>query len=308
MIELPPFPSSGDIMALADKVVEAAEKAIAEERKRYQWPGTEPGTYVAEITRLIPPRFKYFTERDPGDLDLMFESLELILSGLRTGTAGKDVAITDLLRDWDGDAKTAFGTGFLYKIAPASQLQIEVANELQLELSAYRRLLVTSREDIIKIGTKTVELLEEIKDTGKFGGPFQLGLVGVGIGVAAAVNAGPFGLAMATSAGVPSGWSVVLSEFEKPWVEGDASVQETLNSMEDQIMALKGAMNKREEQLAAEAKKALEYLLGRDWALAKARDANATRLSNDDRAMVVPAPQLVSYKPGDPIDFTWKGV
>lgn len=246
------MPSNTEIMDLAREIQEEARKQLNKEFGGMGFTsGSNRGEWEAYFER-IPGIFQYFTEREPEDVDPIITGLGATANTLGTAVTGRVDTVKTDLHDWTGTGADGFNLYYLSGFDAARVNQIAVVSELVLAVQALRKIIDSSRQDVVTIGNQTLEALKKLDDDD--GGGMGKGImtvcaaVGAALAIAAAglTGGGSLGIWLAVAGGVVSVGSTTASEVMEVSVQGD-SVATVLTSMNDAVRTLLGAIEEQED-------------------------------------------------------------
>ncbi|HZN76376.1 MAG TPA: hypothetical protein VFC00_32515 [Micromonosporaceae bacterium] len=237
--------SDGDIRAKAREVQDKAMEKLLDEFGIWAGEG-EIMDAIVSFCEAIPPRFEWFTERDPTRLDSMLGDLNFVKNGLSEGVTAKIDLVKGDVQDWRGTAAEQFTENFLSPFGQIRLNQIGLVDELTVALEAERKILEESRRNIVQIGDGTLTALNALDDGGTDWG-MVLTVVGAVVGVVGAAATGGTSLAI-TFALVGGGLSIASAAVAEASVHGD-TVEDVITSMDEAIRKLKDAMADEEDIL-----------------------------------------------------------
>lgn len=250
------MPSDDEIMELPQKIIEEARKQLIREHGGMITTGGEVSGEWEDYLAEIPGIFRYFTEREPEDVDGLVEGLKAVSVTLGSEVTGRVDTVKGDLGDWTGSGAEAFGLYFLSPFEVMRQNQAHVVAELIITARAVREIIVRSREDILRLGNQTLSALEGLDDGDKNrmgkGAATVLAVAGAIVAVAAT----------ATGVGAPAGATIFmavlgggLSTGAAAWQDfgaysvGGSSVADVLGSMNEAAQKLFAAIEAEEKHL-----------------------------------------------------------
>lgn len=237
--------TDGDIMGKAREVQELAFAKLIDEFG--MWAFEEPVMRaITAFCEAIPPRFEWFTHRDPDRLTAMLGDLNYVKTGLSEGVTAKIDLVTADVQDWRGSAAEQFTENFLSPFGQIRLNQIGLVDELSTALQAEQKILTESRRNIVQLGDGTKTALEGLDDGGSSWG-MVLTVAGAVVGVVGAVATGGTSLAI-TFALIGGGISIAGAAIAEAEVQGE-TVEEVITSMDDAITKLREAIADEEDIL-----------------------------------------------------------
>jgi hypothetical protein len=237
--------SDGEITGKGREVAQLALEKLLEEFGIWAGEG-EIMDAIASYCDAIPPRFEWFTQRDPTRLNAMLEDLNFVKTDLSEVVTAKIDLVKADVQDWRGTAAEQFTENFLSPFGQIRLNQIGLVDELTVALEAERKILEESRRNIVQIGDGTLTALNALDDGGTDWGMI-LTVAGAVVGVVGAVATGGTSLAI-TFALIGGGISVAGAAVAEASVHGD-TVEDVITSMDDAIRKLKEAIADEEDIL-----------------------------------------------------------